>query len=643
MVDFTVGDDGIREEDDLDIEELETAESDPAMPEPLLVAPAPKKPSLLRVYAPHAIFAVLALIYLIIAIAAIDNTYVDFGDGNYLYLSWRVLEGDRLYRDLPSPQPPLHLLFGASLLGLGGLAVVRTWMAVQHVLIACMVWTLGEEVGRRKAVGGLAASLYLFLPEGFWWAMGYQSEGLEILLLTFGLVAYVRGVRSGPRSPWILLSGFSGCLAVFTNMTAVVYVGLQVIALLLTHRTHAKAYLAALLGPGVVLLTFFVFYSEGEYIHHVWSRQISTYESGGPVAMFWEFLGRLLTEGGDIAEYEGAIVALAVVGMLLFSGIDQGQAHRDRNYLIWWGMASIGSILFATKGGTVEYIFTLGEPAVAVFCAFFLHTLFLGADIAARPSPMGPSRLLVATRWLLLVAVLVPVLSWRAAQLVAVSAVRSIAVVENTDEGVNWVTRLIRQRAPQRDDPIFVPAHYAFIAKRPMAQHISSTLILYAAYYHEYNQLLRNLPPAKQEALASLPKSLEETRHLDEEARGYTQNAIVELVRLFEEQPGLRPEYPAVAQFIDLRNQLRAQEIPIVVLNLRHMVTSIPLLQEGINNYYRAIDLSELSMPEAYWDPRSRPWYDLNRNLLMTREEQLRFYEPRHVSTTTDVRTTDRF
>ena len=93
--------------------------------------------------------------------------------------------------------------------------------------------------------------------------MGYQSEGLEMLLLTFGLVAYLRGVQSGPRSMWIVLSGLSGCLAVFTNMTAVVYVGLQVIALLASRRTHAKAYLAALIIPGAVLLTFFFFWSEG--------------------------------------------------------------------------------------------------------------------------------------------------------------------------------------------------------------------------------------------------------------------------------------------------------------------------------------------------------------------------------------------
>ena len=318
--------------------------------------------------------------------------------------------------------------------------------------------------------------------------------------------------------------------------------------------------------------------------------------------------------------------------MLLYAGIEQKQAHPDRNYILWWGMASIGSILFATKGGTVEYIFTLGEPAVAVFCGFFLFTLFLGADLGARPKPHGPSRLLVATRWLLLVAVLVPVLCWRAGQLVALSAVRSIAVVENTNDGVNWIVKTIRQRASRPDDPVFVPAHYAFISKRPIANHMSSTLILYAAYYHEFNELLKSLPPETQLRLSSLPKSLEETRHLDEETYSYEQSAIAALVQLFEDRPELRAQFPAVAQFIDLRNQMRDQKLPVVILNLRHMVTSIPLLQEAIRNYYRPVDLGKMSLPMEYGNPFSRPWYDANRNVLMTREEQLRFYEPRRAS-----------
>ncbi len=656
MVDYVVGDDGVTDGDDrlelneYDGEELldDAEERDEDVPEPPAKKSsrepsAPDKDSFFTVYRPHLIFACLAALYLVVSIATIGVDYIDFGDGNYLYLSWRVAEGDRLYRDLPSPQPPLHLLWGALLIK-GGLGVVRAWQAVQHILIACMVWTLGEELSGRKAAASMGACLFLFLPEGYWWALGYQSEGLLILLLTFGVVAYLRGVRGGPWSPWIMLCGFSACLSLFTNMTALVYVAVQCVALALTHPKHFKrGYLFSLIIPTVILFVFFFFWSEGEYVRHVWSRQIATFPGDGFIENAGYFLRKLLSEGGDIAEYEGALTVVAILGMVLLAGMPKENVHEERYYLLWWGMSTIGSILFVTKGGTVEYIFTIGEPAVATFTGFFLHTLFMGADLTAKASPQGPSRFLVTTRWLLVLALLFPILFWRAGQLIVASTARSMSVIELPEPGVKYITKMITQRA-RPNEPILAPAHYAYVAQRPLGQHLSSILILTAAYYSEFNDLYEfpDLDRETQNQLAQLPFEPDPMRGLDAERPGYTAPAIATLIRLFDKDPNMAIRYPAIAQFIALNRQMRRQELPIVILNIRHMVSSVPLLQEGIHNYYRPIDLN-IPLNQIILAPPNRLMgrtnaltladrYNPNENTLYSREEVLRFYEPRRFS-----------
>ena len=83
-------------------------------------------------------------LYLLLSLVTINQGYIDFGDGNYLYISWRLSQGARLYADIASPQPPLHLYVGRVLIGvgeaLGGgmltLALVRLFSIALHLVTA---------------------------------------------------------------------------------------------------------------------------------------------------------------------------------------------------------------------------------------------------------------------------------------------------------------------------------------------------------------------------------------------------------------------------------------------------------------------------------------------------------------------------
>ncbi|MCA9426139.1 MAG: hypothetical protein KC994_13745, partial [Candidatus Omnitrophica bacterium] len=65
-----------------------------------------------------ALWGLIVLVYILIIRVPFNHAYLDFGDGNYQYISWRMTEGVSLYTDILSPQPPFHLWTGAALVKL---------------------------------------------------------------------------------------------------------------------------------------------------------------------------------------------------------------------------------------------------------------------------------------------------------------------------------------------------------------------------------------------------------------------------------------------------------------------------------------------------------------------------------------------
>ena len=65
--------------------------------------------------------ALLTIVTVVLIVPLWDLTYWDFGDGNYLYIGRRILEGLTPYEDILAPQPPLHLLMAAGSQWFGGL------------------------------------------------------------------------------------------------------------------------------------------------------------------------------------------------------------------------------------------------------------------------------------------------------------------------------------------------------------------------------------------------------------------------------------------------------------------------------------------------------------------------------------------
>ncbi|HOE11613.1 MAG TPA: glycosyltransferase family 39 protein [bacterium] len=582
----------------------------------------------------HLLFVLAALVYLYCCIQALDLTYVDFGDGNYLYLSWQLSQGEKLYVDLPSPQPPLHLFLGSILVKLGGgsLVVVRVFQAILRIVTGALVWAIAGQIGKSLLISALAGVIYIWLPEGVWWSRGYQSEHLLIFIQCLQTYLFLRALEKKGPGRLLILSGVIGSLGVFTNMTAVPYLALQIVYLIYRFRprfipfrkkspSQAQpgffwTFLFSLGIPCLLLFMLMNSYSQGHYLDQVWSRQVGTFPTRSLGELVRHVSSKLTTEYGDIVAFEGGFVLLAILGVLVYLGLGEKNPHRV--YLLWWAIASFGSILFVTKGGTVEYIFTLGEPAVAVFSAFFLGTFFIGVGIPTTVQEVRRTPVLSWGKIILVVLFLIPTLWVKGGWLIVQTMQNRMSVMEFPEPQVQAV-RYIIEKYTRPDDPIIAVPFYAFVSGRRLAAHFPYDFILAFAYDHEYEALEREL--GKQ---FGLPR-IDAWRQEPENPRTPLYGAV-EIARLraeFDKNPNLYEKYSALNMFLKLNQLLNTQQIPLVITNRRNILTWLPLLYQPLRDRYDILDI-EVG-PGSPLEGR----YDRSSKILYSREEQLQFFIPR--------------
>lgn len=566
------------------------------------------------------IFALLA--YIVLAVNSINAKYVDYGDGNYLYLSWRITQGDILYKELPSPQPPLLLFLGAFLLSLadGDAILVRLWQVIQHCLIACCAWGIAAKVFGRPLISSLAGCIYLFLPEGVWWAAGYQSEPLLILLQSFNVLLLLTAVEQEKSSLLLYAAAVTAALTCFVNMTALPYIALQWFFVWYSFRPFLVKYSVTFLGVGSIFLIGMMIYSQGEYFEHVFFRQVGTYPSESLSMTIGYFLSKLYVEGGDILHWEGGFVLSAVFGLFLYSERVQSTRKSFSDYVLWWAIFSIGSIIFVTKGGTVEYIFTIGEPATAVFSAFFLATILTVADIPTRlrslRSPRSFGTLTVLICFLLPMLLMKPFsLLYRTftdGPLVLPGVGVEKPVFEVSGRDMEILTLFIQKQCPP-DKLMVSPPYYAFMAKRKIAQNTPSEFIMYMAYLHEWRHLKRTMDPPFD--FPEYPIAIQYDRRgreygYNRDGWHYDTQAVYDLAELFQTTPALREAYPVIDTFLKIREQILNGEVGLVVKSMEHFFYSIPPIHQAIRDFCAPVDPA--LVPGFY-----------------NREEVIEFYKPK--------------
>ncbi len=419
--------------------------------------------------------------YFAVGLLTLSPAYVDFGDGNYLYLSKRISEGVRVYRDMVSPQPPLHLFCGAALVRLGQLLgseiyTVRVFLLLWHLATMGMVAAVAWRLFKRPMVVFVSGLIFLFLPIGFWWSRGYQSENWLILWLTWAffllLPAGGQDDSPGKETKRLVLAGLLSMLAVYTNMTALPYVLLFLVFVPLRFGKRSLAFLSPFFLVGAAVFLVMLIYSEGTYIENVWSNQIGTYPKENTLQYFAE---KLSGQGVKILYLEGPMILLALLGLARYMRSTEVPA---RMFVTWYSLFCFGSILFVTKGGTMDYIFSLAEPVLSVFAAWFLCDLIHELGLFRKGFWTQKANLVPA---LVLFPTILTVLTFPALRFEAQTLAEE--TYENNTEGVLGVMNFIEQHS-KPGELVLMPAYYAYLSGRRLPYDCSSSYMWFMRWFN---------------------------------------------------------------------------------------------------------------------------------------------------------------
>lgn len=349
--------------------------------------------------------ALAALAVAAFVISTWSEAYIDFGDGNYLYIASRIAEGGVVYRDILAPQPPCHLILGAGLvwlspiLGLESpLFLIRAVSLLLHLACGGLVVWIGRRAWASAWAVVAAGVIYVGLPLNFWWAMGWQSEPLEIFFLLLMLQGALRESRGGD-----LAAGVFAALAAMTNLTAAPFLLVLIIFMFVRDPRRAIRMAIPALALASVITVIAEVWTGGMFLRNAVLNQVGTY----PPDRFISYaIGKIIREGGDMLWQEGFFILFAAFGFIRFLR-ESPLSPISRQGLGWFCIATMLSFLYVTKGGTVDYIFTLAGPAVALMSAGELYALVIRMRGHILPSRSEPYFALhCATRGVLALAIL---------------------------------------------------------------------------------------------------------------------------------------------------------------------------------------------------------------------------------------------
>jgi len=504
-------------------------------------------------------FAILALLWVVVALLVIPTwgwVYWDFGDGNYMYIARRVREGLVLYRDILAPQPPLHTFAGVVAQWLGNailgdeLTGVRLYCLLTRYAASLAVMLLAWRYFECALRGVVAAGIYLFLPIGFWWSLGYQSENLENVFLVAALFLLITW---SPRQ--VAIAGVLGALAAHCNMTGLPYIIVN--ALFLAFRKPrlfawyaipaAVVYFAIALGANV--------YTEGYFFDNAFLNQTGTFprtdilssNPGTPDTFLQYAWGKITSQAWEVVVLEWGFLLAALAGAALRiaaavpTPATGEPAARDRwlrtEFLAWTLLGMLLSICFTAKGGTVNYIFVLGEPGVALFAAEGFVLLWR-RTFPRRADWSGAG--LLNTRPILMA--MLPIAATLLALWPAIHNIRlslNQTQVELPEAGALRLRAFIETYAAP-GDTILAPPFYAYLTRTIVAGELAENYIWQIKYMNE----------------------------------------------TFDADNYGKPTGEAVAKFDEIAAMLRRQEVKVVLLDL-NQTGNVPAIRDAIAEFYQ--------------------------------------------------------
>ena len=491
----------------------------------------------------------IAIIYSIIIILSWGENYIDFGDGNYIYIAKRMADGLTLYKDILAPQPPIHLYTGKFLCHLGNLFGInsilipfRFFSLCLHIFTFFLIYFIAKKIFVSEASALISAGIYMLIPIGFWWTRGYQSEPLEVFFLLFAFYFFSDFTKKS-----LIISAIFSTLAVFTNMTAVPYVLFNLLYLLIRKRKLFVYYFL----PFFVLTLIIVFYFElktGRYLENVFVNQVGSYPKkemypAGPIAYA---VSKIFKEGKDIIFWEGSYIIFSLLGLIGY--FEKFKDRQEKEYVGLYTFFALGSFIFVTKGATMEYIFTIGEPWVALFAGLFFQQ-YIKNNITFKKSDFISFKDLspyLSILFLILMIFIAGIIGF--ANAVGTFKQKND---ELNEEGVQKIKYFIEKNS-KPEDAILSPPFYAVVTNRKIIEEYSELFLWTIKYWNEV--IVSKKPGLGVEKVEKISQALREKK---------IPLAIIEL-----DQTGRIPEIKKAIE----ENYTAILEQPFQTLNTRLLI-----------------------------------------------------------------------
>jgi hypothetical protein len=308
------------------------------------------------------LFALISFFIFIIMLLTTDNRYMDFGDGNYLYTSWRFMQGARLYQEIMTPQPPLLFVIGSALLRVSfSWKTIRLFNILLGIATALVIYKVSTDLFHNRRVALLASSTYYLLPIHLSWGRGFQADSVATFLSLMSLVFFI---AFEPRE--MVVSSALAVLATYTKYSVLPLLILNVVYLWLKRRRLLKFYLLPLTTLGVSSFLFLNTYSSGMFIRDTFIAQSKApgYPLDFPIDIALNGLSYIFLS-------EGTFIFLSVMGLISLLGKNEERG----GYLAGCLIGSFVPLALILRQGTGTYIFYGAEPYVAIFSAYFIYEL----------------------------------------------------------------------------------------------------------------------------------------------------------------------------------------------------------------------------------------------------------------------------
>ncbi|MCL4374991.1 hypothetical protein M1523_03990 [Patescibacteria group bacterium] len=197
------------------------------------------------------ILVVFTFIYLL----QIRATYIDYNENHYLYIAWRLLNGEIPYRDFLVPHPPVLYIVGFLLLRLyDSVFTVRVFLLAIFIVGAHLFYLLTLRIFKKKSLATTSLLLYFILPISLMVWKTFIQESLLRLVGLMILLMIVPVKRLDEKK--VTLVAVLSVVGIFTKYSFVPFVIMMAVLLWLVNKRYLFRYglITLSLSVGLVLL-----------------------------------------------------------------------------------------------------------------------------------------------------------------------------------------------------------------------------------------------------------------------------------------------------------------------------------------------------------------------------------------------------